>query len=132
MSVDIRSRPVLPGIPKTKITLIHHLHPSFDETYLCTILTDPSESDGHRRGASHLHPDPDRMQHVVIVGLVAVVTAATERVAAIAPATCTSDLDCSLNGACGSGRACQCDPPWSGPTCGVLGMAPAPLGGAYG
>ena len=38
--------------------------------------------------------------------------------------SCTSDLDCSLNGACRAGT-CDCDAPWIGPSCAVLNMAVA-------
>lgn len=33
--------------------------------------------------------------------------------------SCTSNLDCSLNGIC-SGGVCVCDKPWKGESCGVL------------
>ena len=39
--------------------------------------------------------------------------------AKLLPAGCTSDIHCSLNGACVAG-ACDCDKPWKGPACGVL------------
>ena len=38
-----------------------------------------------------------------------------------AAASCSTDLDCSLNGLCDkSTGACACDKPWGGPRCGVL------------
>ena len=43
---------------------------------------------------------------------------------------CSGAKDCSLNGDCKAG-ACACDPPWSGPSCGLLGTKPTPPGGAY-
>lgn len=39
---------------------------------------------------------------------------------------CSSDLDCSLNGVCGSTAACVCTPPWSGPACASLSYAVTP------
>jgi hypothetical protein len=48
-----------------------------------------------------------------------------------AAATCSSDLGCSLNGACTAG-SCACDPGWSGAECELLALAPSPPGGAYG
>ena len=50
---------------------------------------------------------------------------------AAAPAPCTSDLGCSLNGNCAAGR-CECFPGWRGAECELLALAPAPPGGAYG
>ena len=44
---------------------------------------------------------------------------------ASAAAACTSDFDCSLNGVCAAG-ACQCDQPWKGSSCGVLGFKTTP------
>lgn len=44
---------------------------------------------------------------------------------------CSTSMDCSLNGACTNG-SCQCDAPWSGASCGILDIAPAAPGGAYG
>jgi hypothetical protein len=38
------------------------------------------------------------------------------------PGECTSDLDCSLNGACEAGK-CRCALPWSGSRCGELQFA---------
>lgn len=40
-----------------------------------------------------------------------------------AAASCSSNLDCSLNGIC-DGGACACDKPWGGPRCGVLQYKP--------
>jgi hypothetical protein len=34
-------------------------------------------------------------------------------------ASCSSDLDCSLNGVC-QAQSCVCDPPWAGPACATL------------
>ena len=34
---------------------------------------------------------------------------------------CTSNLDCSLNGACTSEGHCRCDAPWRGQACGTIG-----------
>ena len=72
-----------------------------------------SGGEGHGRGG--------------LTAALATVTAAGRSAAA----GCSSDSGCSLNGACRAG-VCQCDPPWSGESCGVLGMEPAPPGGAYG
>ena len=44
---------------------------------------------------------------------------------------CTTAMNCSLNGLCKSGR-CMCDAPWSGIRCGVVNVAAAAPGGAYG
>ena len=44
--------------------------------------------------------------------------------AVAAPTSCTSELECSLNGAC-TGGECVCDKPWGGPGCGVLQYKPA-------
>ena len=40
---------------------------------------------------------------------------------------CDSDLGCSLNGVCTSDGKCQCDKPWTGPSCGVLAFKPSKL-----
>ena len=40
-----------------------------------------------------------------------------------ASVVCTSDWDCSLNGACGDSGICACNAPWTGSTCGELGFA---------
>lgn len=37
---------------------------------------------------------------------------------------CNTDLDCSLNGICGSDSICQCDTPWSGTACDLLDVMP--------
>jgi hypothetical protein len=42
---------------------------------------------------------------------------------------CKSDVDCSFNGVCSSTGACQCDKPWTGPACGVLGYKTTPASG---
>lgn len=42
---------------------------------------------------------------------------------------CVRDEDCSLNGVCGPGGACKCDPQWGGADCGELRLLPAPRGG---
>ena len=52
-------------------------------------------------------------------------------VVAGASGSCRSDEDCSLNGEC-QGALCACDPGWTGPACGLLDLAPAPVVGAYG
>lgn len=44
--------------------------------------------------------------------------------------TCTTDLDCSLNGAC-SGGACTCDPGWTGQCCGVLDLLPVDVNATH-
>ena len=41
---------------------------------------------------------------------------------------CTTELDCSLNGVCNAG-VCECDAPWKGPMCGVLGYKTTPASG---
>ena len=43
--------------------------------------------------------------------------------------SCTTDLDCSLNGLCSSSGACECDAPWTGPSCGVLEYTTTPASG---
>ena len=40
---------------------------------------------------------------------------------------CASDLDCSLNGACGA-ATCTCRRGWKGSSCGVLDLRPSPAG----
>ena len=45
----------------------------------------------------------------------------------LAAFACTTDLDCSLNGLCVSGR-CQCDTPWIGERCGLLDLRPGEAG----
>lgn len=45
-----------------------------------------------------------------------------------AGATCTSDLQCSLNGVCTNGE-CICDRPWTGSSCGILAYATTPATG---
>jgi hypothetical protein len=47
----------------------------------------------------------------------------------LAAAACTVDLDCSLNGVCSTAGACECDAPWTGPECGVLGLKKTPASG---
>ena len=43
--------------------------------------------------------------------------------AELAGPACTSDLDCSLNGACSTATGgCMCDVPWRGAACDVLGV----------
>lgn len=64
--------------------------------------------------------------HMALLLLLVVSSTAT----AVA-ADCSSAMDCSLNGDCLSG-SCKCDAPWSGSSCGILGIAPAAPGGAYG
>ena len=48
--------------------------------------------------------------------------------------SCTTDMECSLNGVCSTSGACRCDQPWTGPTCGKLIFQPAsrPGASAYG
>ena len=43
-------------------------------------------------------------------------------------ASCTTDLECSLNGVCSAG-ACVCDKPWRGPSCAEMGYATTPASG---
>lgn len=38
-------------------------------------------------------------------------------------ASCSTELDCELSGACEAGR-CACDPGWAGPTCTMLDLEP--------
>jgi hypothetical protein len=38
--------------------------------------------------------------------------------------SCSSGLDCSLNGACGGDGRCVCDAGWTGPCCGQLNLQP--------
>jgi len=44
---------------------------------------------------------------------------------------CNTDADCWMNDLCVSGN-CKCDPGWTGPTCNLLNLLPAPVVGAYG
>jgi hypothetical protein len=44
-------------------------------------------------------------------------------VAAAAPATCDSAMDCGYNGAC-IGGACVCGPGWTGDSCGTMDLLP--------
>eukprot|EP00035_Acanthoeca_spectabilis_P011694 m.206085 g.206085 ORF g.206085 m.206085 type:complete len:564 (-) comp15424_c0_seq2:110-1801(-) len=44
---------------------------------------------------------------------------------------CTTDANCSLNGAC-LPTGCVCDRPWTGSSCSQLDFNPTPVGGAYG
>eukprot|EP00040_Diaphanoeca_grandis_P031060 m.185024 g.185024 ORF g.185024 m.185024 type:complete len:459 (-) comp32214_c9_seq1:62-1438(-) len=46
-------------------------------------------------------------------------------------ASCSNDMDCSLNGVCTDG-VCKCDTPWFGESCGGLEFMATPPGGAYG
>jgi len=41
--------------------------------------------------------------------------------------SCSTNLDCSLNGLCVSG-ACKCDPQWNGDSCQLLNLKPARVG----
>lgn len=41
--------------------------------------------------------------------------------------SCTSDLDCQLNGVCSAKGACQCDAAWSAPDCGQLRLYPGTI-----
>ena len=59
------------------------------------------------------------MSPLLVVAMVAIAASA---------AGCKTDLDCSLNGVCAAAR-CVCDPPWTGPACGVLGYAITPKSG---
>ena len=52
--------------------------------------------------------------------------AVSHAVAAAAAATCSSDLDCQLNGVCQSGT-CHCDAAWSGASCESLRLSPGHL-----
>ena len=47
--------------------------------------------------------------------------------AALAAASCNSDLDCSLNGECQSGK-CVCDAAWLGEACDTLALLPSAPG----
>ena len=40
---------------------------------------------------------------------------------------CAGDMDCSLNGVCGSDGACVCSPGWTGRACGTLKLLPVDL-----
>jgi len=50
---------------------------------------------------------------------------------AIAAASCTADLHCSLNGVCTGGH-CVCDKPWSGAACETLNFLPVKFPQGYG
>lgn len=48
-------------------------------------------------------------------------------------AACTTDLDCSLNGACDAASgACACDAPWSGAACETMELRPVSFPQGYG
>jgi len=55
---------------------------------------------------------------VVVVGLIALCSAAPLQF------VCTADEDCNLNGVC-SGGVCNCDPWWQDDDCGALNLRPA-------
>ena len=42
---------------------------------------------------------------------------------------CKTDLDCSMNGVCSDVGVCECDAPWKGSVCGVLGYKITPASG---
>jgi hypothetical protein len=63
----------------------------------------------------------------------AAVPAKAAEAAAVATPTsegCTSDIECSLNGACRDG-ACVCDPGWIGTSCSALDLLPARKAAGY-
>ncbi len=62
----------------------------------------------------------------VLVTIAVVVSIARAAVPA-EPVRCSSDADCSFNGACQQGE-CRCDAAWSGPSCGSLRLLPASRG----
>jgi hypothetical protein len=65
------------------------------------------------------------MSFIFCVFLAALSVANSVRIpAAACPLSCTSDLDCSLNGACQTGGVCSCDPGWTGRCCGALDLLP--------
>jgi len=43
---------------------------------------------------------------------------------------CSSRIDCELNGACMNGH-CECDPGWTGDSCGILDVLPAKFPGVW-
>jgi hypothetical protein len=45
--------------------------------------------------------------------------------------SCSSDIDCQLNGACTSSGTCACRPGWTGSDCGQLDFLPAPTTHAF-
>ena len=67
-----------------------------------------------------------------VLMLVIVAVCAAKRGDEMLTASCSSDMDCSLNGACLQNGTCACDAPWHGDTCGLLGFATTPTDGAYG
>lgn len=67
------------------------------------------------------------MARAALLALAGASAAAALRVTDVqCPATCASDLDCSLNGVCGAGGVCQCDAAWTGPCCTALNLLPVP------
>ena len=62
----------------------------------------------------------------VLLLLLAVRQSAADRVEDVqCAAKCTSDLDCSLNGACNVGSGiCACNAAWTGPCCAALNLLP--------
>ena len=65
------------------------------------------------------------MQPLVLLLILGARLCAAFRSAVIVPcpSTCSTSLDCSLNGECSSGQ-CVCDPGWTGTCCGALSLAP--------
>jgi len=59
------------------------------------------------------------------------VAVAATAAAATGAAACSTDLDCSLNGACTAG-ACECAAPWHGPGCELLKFRPVSFPQGYG
>jgi hypothetical protein len=63
--------------------------------------------------------------------MVVYVVAAACVLALAGAATCSTGMDCSLNGVC-SASQCDCDPGWHGVACQFLSIGAAPPGGMYG
>ena len=81
----------------------------------------PAAAAERARGDGRRDQQATRRANMMRLLLAAVLLQATTAAAASA-ATCTSDLDCSLNGVCSAG-SCSCDKPWRGVGCQVMGYA---------
>ena len=70
---------------------------------------------------AHPHPHQPRPPTTSIT-----TTAAVAAAAAVGPAGAAVPSDCSLAGSWDPGAGCQCEPGWTGATCGLLRFAEAP------
>lgn len=70
-------------------------------------------------------PRPFLLAVIVFISGGTLIGVAGVRSIAWCPATCKTDLDCSLNGDCSADGSCACEPAWTGPCCGSLNLLPA-------